>query len=29
MTYDHISPRSKGGATTFENLCLALNPCIH
>jgi 5-methylcytosine-specific restriction endonuclease McrA len=27
MTYDHILPRSKGGATTFENLCLACRTC--
>ena len=23
MRYDHIQPHSKGGKTTFENLCLA------
>jgi HNH endonuclease len=27
MTYDHILPRSKGGTTTFENLCLACRTC--
>lgn len=27
MTYDHILPRSKGGITTFENLCLACRTC--
>jgi len=27
MTYDHILPSSKGGATTFENLCLACRTC--
>jgi len=27
MTYDHIQPRSKGGETTFENLCLACRSC--
>ncbi len=27
MTYDHIQPRSKGGETTFENLCLACPSC--
>ena len=27
MTLDHILPRSKHGATTFENLCLACRTC--
>lgn len=27
MTYDHIHPRSKGGDTTFENVCLACRSC--
>jgi len=27
MTYDHIFPVSKGGKTTFENLCLACRSC--
>jgi len=27
MTYDHIQPRSKGGETTFKNLCLACRSC--
>ncbi|ALB40513.1 MULTISPECIES: HNH endonuclease signature motif containing protein [Nostocales] len=27
MTYDHIHPVSKGGETTFENLCLACRSC--
>ncbi|NJK62381.1 MAG: HNH endonuclease [Synechococcaceae cyanobacterium SM2_3_1] len=27
LTFDHIHPRSKGGATVFENLCLACRPC--
>lgn len=27
MTFDHIQPRSKGGATSFENLCLACRTC--
>lgn len=27
MTHDHINPRSKGGETTFENLCLACRSC--
>lgn len=27
MTYDHILPCSKGGTTTFENLCLACRTC--
>ena len=27
MTYDHIQPRSKGGDTSFENLCLACRSC--
>lgn len=25
--FDHIIPLSKGGETTFENLCLACRPC--
>lgn len=27
MTYDHIYPRSKGGETSFENVCLACQNC--
>ena len=27
MTYDHIQPVSKGGLTSFENLCLACRCC--
>lgn len=27
MTVDHIWPQSKGGATFFENLCLACSAC--
>jgi hypothetical protein len=27
MTFDHIQPQSKGGATTFENVCLACRSC--
>ena len=27
MTYDHIEPRSKGGKTSFENVCRACRPC--
>ena len=27
MTYDHINPRSKGGDTAFENVCLACRSC--
>ncbi len=27
MTYDHINPRSKGGDTTFENICLTCRSC--
>jgi HNH endonuclease len=27
MTHDHINPRSKGGETTFENLCLSCRSC--
>jgi hypothetical protein len=27
MTYDHITPVSLGGDTTFENLCLACRYC--
>jgi hypothetical protein len=27
LTYDHIIPRSKGGATSFENVCLACSAC--
>jgi hypothetical protein len=27
MTYDHIQPRSKGGDTSFENICLACRSC--
>lgn len=27
MSYDHIQPRSKGGETTFKNICLACRSC--
>ena len=27
MTYDHIIPRSKGGNTSFEKMCLACRSC--
>lgn len=27
LTHDHIQPRSKGGGTRFENLCLACRTC--
>lgn len=27
MTHDHIQPRSKGGETAFENICLAYRSC--
>jgi hypothetical protein len=27
LTYDHIHPRSKGGETSFENVCRACRPC--
>lgn len=27
MTHDHIQPVSKGGKTTFENVCLACRSC--
>jgi len=27
MTHDHIVPISKGGKTTFENVCLACRSC--
>lgn len=27
LTYDHITPASKGGETTFENVCLACSAC--
>lgn len=27
MTHDHILPVSKGGETSFENLCLACRSC--
>lgn len=27
MTFDHIQPRSKGGATSFESVCLACRTC--
>ncbi len=27
MTHDHIQPRSKGGETNFENVCLACRSC--
>ena len=27
LTFDHILPVSKGGATSFENICLACSAC--
>ncbi|MDY6901341.1 MAG: HNH endonuclease [Cyanobacteriota bacterium] len=27
MSFDHIKPVSKGGKTTFDNLCLAFRSC--
>jgi hypothetical protein len=27
LSFEHILPRSKGGSTTFENVCLACRPC--
>ncbi len=27
MTFDHIYPRSQGGSSTFENICLACRSC--
>ncbi len=27
MTHDHITPQSKGGATSIENVCLACRSC--
>ena len=27
LTFDHIHPSSKGGPTTFENVCQACGPC--
>lgn len=27
LSFDHILPRSKGGTTIFENVCLACRPC--
>ncbi|NJN85615.1 MAG: HNH endonuclease [Leptolyngbyaceae cyanobacterium SL_7_1] len=27
LSFDHILPRSKGGMTVFENVCLACRPC--
>ncbi|MEM9485520.1 MAG: HNH endonuclease [Cyanobacteria bacterium P01_F01_bin.116] len=27
LSFDHILPRSKGGETSFENVCLACRPC--
>jgi hypothetical protein len=27
LTFDHIHPQSKGGATTLDNLCLACRTC--
>lgn len=27
LTHDHITPVSKGGETSFENVCLACSPC--
>lgn len=27
LTLDHLTPISKGGLTSFENVCLACRPC--
>lgn len=27
LTYDHITPASRGGLTAFENICLACRTC--
>jgi 5-methylcytosine-specific restriction endonuclease McrA len=27
LTYDHITPASRGGLTTFDNICLACRTC--
>ncbi|MGD9541902.1 MAG: HNH endonuclease, partial [Methylocystis sp.] len=27
LTFDHVIPRSKGGATTWENVVAACSPC--
>ncbi|MBE9067533.1 HNH endonuclease [Leptolyngbya cf. ectocarpi LEGE 11479] len=27
LSFDHILPRSQGGETSFENVCLACRPC--
>jgi HNH endonuclease len=27
LSFDHVLPRAKGGATTFENVCLACRSC--
>jgi len=27
LTFDHVVPRSKGGTTTWENVCAACSPC--
>jgi HNH endonuclease len=27
LSFDHVLPRSQGGATTFENVCLACRSC--
>jgi hypothetical protein len=27
LTYDHITPTSRGGVTTFDNVCLACQTC--
>lgn len=27
LTFDHVVPRSKGGLTTWENVCAACSPC--
>ncbi len=27
LTFDHIIPRSKGGTTTWKNVCAACSPC--
>lgn len=27
LTFDHVTPVSKGGLTSFENVCLACRPC--
>lgn len=27
LSYDHIEPRSRGGVTSLENVCLCCRPC--